>query len=325
MQLDLSTGIAPTIEPAIEPRALIFDIKRDCSEDGPGIRTTVFFKGCPLSCQWCQNPEGKKKQTELSYNASLCHPDQCGTPCLAICPEKSLNLVQGKIEINRDTCTACNKCSEVCPTGALEGAGYWITLKELMYRLMIDKPFYQSSGGGITLSGGEVTQQMAFVHHLLKALKAEGIHTAIETSGFFNYRRFNDLLLPWLDLIYFDLKLIDDTASRQYTGQSNRLILENFSRLVTAAQVPVIPRIPLIPGITTTEENLRGIADFLASHDIDAATLLPYNPLWSDKAARLGITPKYQRTTFMTPQEIHQCVTSFHRSHQGKKGTHHAN
>ena len=308
-----------------EPRALIFDIKRDCSEDGPGIRTTVFFKGCPLSCIWCQNPEGKKKQMELSYNAVACHPDKCDTPCIDSCPENSLSLVNGKITINRESCTACNRCSNVCPTGALEAAGYFITLKELLYRLMIDKPFYQSSGGGITLSGGEVTQQMEFVHHLLKALKREEIHTVIETSGFFNYRRFSELMLPWLDLIYFDLKLIDDAASRQYTGQSNRLILDNFARLVKSSNVVVIPRVPLIPGITTSEENLCGIADFLAGHGIDTATLLPYNPLWSDKAARLEITPKYNRTTFMTPEEKQQCVTSFHRSNQGKKGARYAN
>ncbi len=307
-----------------EPRALIFDIKRDCSEDGPGIRTTVFFKGCPLSCVWCQNPEGKKQQMELSYRAAACHPDKCGTPCIDSCPENSLSLSNATIIINRETCTACNGCSKVCPVGALEPAGSWIGLDELVYRLMIDKPFYQSSGGGVTLSGGEVTQQMEFAHHLLKALKFEGIHTAVETSGFFNYRRFNELMLPWLDLIYFDLKLIEDAASREFTGQSNRLILGNFTRLVRSVKIPVIPRVPLIPGITASEENLSGIADFLSGQGIDSATLLSYNPLWSDKSARLGEAPKYHRMTFMTPEEKQQCVTSFHRPNQGKKGVRYA-
>ena len=313
------------MQPETEASALIFDIKRDCSEDGPGIRTTVFFKGCPLSCIWCQNPEGKETRVELSYKVVACHPDRCGTPCLAQCPEKCLDLTDGKIVIDRAICTACNRCCEVCPTGALEASGYSITLKDLLYRLMIDKPFYSSSGGGVTLSGGEVTQQMAFVGQLLKALKEEGIHTAIETSGFFNYRRFSELMLPWLDLIYFDLKLIDDDASRRYTGQSNRLILDNFSRLIKSSMVPVIPRVPLIPGITTSEQNLQGIADFLASHGIDSATLLPYNPLWSDKAAGLEKPIKYQRTTFMTQQEMNDCVVSFHRSDQEKKEVRNAN
>jgi len=292
-------------------KALIFDIKRDCSEDGPGIRTTVFFKGCPLSCIWCQNPEGKETHSELSFNISSCQPDQCGTPCINICPEKCLSLEQNKIQLNRSRCTECNQCSGVCPTGALETSGYWIGLHDLLYRLLIDKPFYQSSGGGITLSGGEVTQQMEFAHHLLKALKAEGIQTAIETSGFFNYRRFSELMLPWTDLIYFDLKLFDEADSRQYTGQKNRLILDNFSRLAKESQATLIPRVPLIPGITTNKKNLNGIASFLKHHGIDAATLLPYNPLWTDKVTKLAKHSQYHRTTFMTQKEKDQCVAFF--------------
>ena len=251
----------------MQDKALIFDIKRDCSEDGPGIRTTVFFKGCPLSCIWCQNPEGKEKRVERWASS--------------------------------DTD---------------ETVGYWITLDKLLYRVLIDKPFYSSSGGGVTLSGGEVTHQMPFAHRFLKALKKECIHTAIETSGFFNYRRFSEQLLPWVDLIYFDLKLIDDAASRQFTGQTNQLILDNFSKLVSESKVPVIPRVPLIPGITTSEENLRGIADFLAAHGIDAATLLPYNPLWRDKTLKLGRTPQYERSSFMTEEEKKACVNGFHVS-----------
>lgn len=291
--------------------ALIFDIKRDCSEDGPGIRTTVFFKGCPLRCSWCQNPEGLENHPELAFDATRCHPLQCKTPCIDSCPEKCLRLEQGVLQINRDSCTECNRCSAVCPTGALEASGYWIGLDELMYRLLIDKAFYRSSGGGVTLSGGEVTQQMEFAHRLLKALQAEGIDTAIETSGFFNYRRFSELMLPWIDLIYFDLKLIDEDQSREYTGQTNRLILDNFVRLTREAEIPVIPRVPLIPGVTTSARNLGGIADFLKSNGIDAATLLPYNPLWTDKATRLAHAVRYPRTSFMTSGEIERCIELF--------------
>ena len=300
----------------MQQQALIFDIKRDCSEDGPGIRTTVFFKGCPLSCVWCQNPEGKDKQVGLSFNAVNCHSGQCGTPCIDACAEQSIKLFDNKIEINRQSCTKCNQCTEVCPTGALEASGYWIELDDLMYRLMIDKPFYQSSGGGVTLSGGEVTQQMPFAHELLKALKAEGIHTAIETSGFFNFRRFSELMLPWLDLIYFDLKLINEEESQEYTGQTNRLILDNYIKLAELSNVPVIPRVPLIPGITTSEQNMAGIAGFLNSHGVGAATLLPYNPLWTDKANKLGKNTKYQRSSFMTTEEKELCVSLFQSSYR---------
>jgi len=150
--------------------------------------------------------------------------------------------------------------------------------------------------------------QMDAAGALLQGLKQEGIHTAIETGGFFHYDPFSEKMLPWLDLIYFDLKLIDDAASKKYCGRSNARILKNFTRLLADTDVPVIPRIPLIPGITATEENLRGIAGFLEQHGVKSCALMPYNPLWSDKLQKLGIKPSYQRTNFMTPTEQKACV-----------------
>lgn len=248
-----------------EHRALIFDIKRGSSEDGPGIRTTVFFKGCPLSCIWCQNPEGKEPRPE----------------------------------VDRDGQTV----------------GEWITLDELMYRIRQDVPFYRSSGGGVTLSGGEATLQMEFCHHLLKALKAEGIHTALETCGLFNHQTFSRNILPWLDLIYFDLKLFDSTQSLLYTGCPNDAILENFSRLAANGRIPVIPRIPLIPGITDTADNLANLANYLRQRNIENCSLMPYNPLWQDKLIRLGKTSPYKRSTFMTNKEQVRCIAVFQQSH----------
>ncbi len=245
----------------MEHKALIFDIKRDSSEDGPGIRTTVFFKGCPLSCVWCQNPEGIDREPETDLYGSQ--------------------------------------------------VGQWIYLEELLYRVRQDKPFYDSSGGGVTLSGGEPTQQMSFIHHFLKALKAEGIQTAIETCGLFNYERFLKQAVPWLDLVYFDLKLIDDFQSRRYTGCSNRTVLGNFSRLVAEAGIPVVPRIPLIPGITDSEHNLRGLADYMREYGIKTCSLMPYNPLWQDKLERLGKSSRYRRTSFLTPEEQESSVKYF--------------
>lgn len=245
----------------MENKGLIFDIKRGSSEDGPGIRTTVFFKGCPLSCVWCQNPEGIEGIPEVDLKG--------------------------------------------------EQIGEWIELQELLYRVCQDKPFYHSSGGGVTLSGGEPTRQMSFVHRFLQLLKTEGIHTAIETCGLFNYDRFIEQLMPWLDLIYFDLKLIDDFQSRRYTGCSNRIIIDNFSRLVAEAGIPVVPRIPLIPGITDTQHNLRGLADFLREHGIETCSLMPYNPLWQDKLKRLGKPGRYNRTTFLTPEEQETSIEYF--------------
>ncbi|VAW58595.1 Pyruvate formate-lyase activating enzyme [hydrothermal vent metagenome] len=247
----------------MEHKALIFDIKRDSSEDGPGIRSTVFFKGCPLSCVWCQNPEGMSMHQETDLEG--------------------------------------------------EPLGEWIELEELLYRVRQDRKFYRSSGGGVTLSGGEPTRQMEFNHYFLKALKADGIHTAIETCGLFNYTRFQQQLLPWLDLIYFDLKLVDDFQSRRYTGCSNRLIMKNFSSLVASAEVPIVPRIPLIPGITDTEHNLRGLARFLRENGVGKCSLMPYNPMWQDKLKRMGKTSNYSRCTFLSPEEKQASLRFFQR------------
>jgi pyruvate formate lyase activating enzyme len=252
----------------VTTRALIFDIKRGSSEDGPGIRTTVFFKGCPLACVWCQNPEGINHKQEIDLNG--------------------------------------------------DEVGSWITLEELLYRVRQDKPFYDSSGGGVTLSGGEATLQLDFVHHFLKALKSDGIHTAIETCGLFNYERFKELALPYLDLIYFDLKLFDDFQSRRHTGCSNKTILKNFSRLISEAEIPVIPRIPLIPGITDTEHNLSHLANLLREQGVEDCTLIPYNPTWQDKLKKLGREAKYEHSTFLTPEETTASVRFFrHHKQQG--------
>ncbi len=290
-----------------EPRALIFDIKRDCSEDGPGIRTTVFFKGCPLSCTWCQNPEGKAEQPQMAFLRQRCEPRKCGGACVKVCPEHCFSLID-ELKVDFDKCTRCDRCIEVCPTAALEPVGYWIGLEELLYRISIDKPFYQASGGGVTVSGGEPTQQMEFLHHFLRALKQEGIHTAIETSGFFNYRRFQQQLLPYLDLIYFDLKVMDDAMARRYTGQGSQLIQENFAKLVAQNTVPVLPRVPLVPDITATAENLSAIARFLRKHHIENVSLLPYNPLWQDKLEKLDLKPRYTRSKFMSQKEKEESV-----------------
>lgn len=297
----------------MEQKALIFDIKRNCSEDGPGIRTTVFFKGCPLSCIWCQNPEGKAKGPRLSFISERCRPSECGTPCLDVCEAGCLYLGQ-TLQVDHSTCTRCDRCFKVCPTNALKAIGYWITLEELLYKVSIDKPFYQSTNGGVTLSGGEPTLQMEFIHHFLKELKKKGIHTALETCGFFNLETFRKQVLPYLDLIYFDLKLIDDIESRRYTGQSNQCILENFVTLTCEAEIPLVPRIPLVPKITATKENLTGVSKFLRQHKVTTCSLMPYNPLWQDKLKSLGLTTKYRHSSFMTRAEKKVCIQYFYQS-----------
>lgn len=285
------------------PKALIFDIKRDCSEDGPGIRTTVFFKGCPLSCIWCQNPEGTTRQPSVSFSEDLCHPEQCG-----LCPADCLAMTHSELEMFHGL---RENYQVKCPAKALEIVGYWITLDELLYRVLIDKPFFQASGGGVTVSGGEATLQSGFLEKFLQGLKKEGVATALETCGFFNYPTFKKRILPWIDCIYFDLKLIDENSHRHFTGQSNKPILNNLLHLHKEAAIPVHVRIPLIPGITATKKNLSGIADFLKKNEIKAAYLMPYNPLWLDKLKKLGLTPKYENRHYMSEEELADCVADF--------------
>jgi pyruvate formate lyase activating enzyme len=283
-----------------ENNALIFDIKRDCSEDGPGIRTTVFFKGCPLSCVWCQNPEGIARQPSISYKADLCHPELCG-----LCPTDCLHMTYS--ELKRFNDVQSDRIA-TCPSQAIERVGQWISLDELLYRVLIDKPFFQSSGGGVTVSGGEATLQHKFLEKFLQCLKKEQVSTALETCGFFNYHTFKKRILPNLDCIYFDLKLMDEDAHRHFTGQSNKPVLNNLVRLLNEAQIPINVRVPLIPGITATTKNLSEIAAFLKKQDIKTVYLMPYNPLWIDKLEKLGLTSKYDHRQFMSDKQLADCV-----------------
>ena len=288
-------------------KALIFDIKRDCSEDGPGIRTTVFFKGCPLSCVWCHNPEGKDARPGLSFNGELCSSADCKWPCIRSC--KAYCLKKGRpLIVDRTSCLRCDRCFDVCKLKALEPVGRWVTVEDLVCEILIDKPFFDSTGGGVTISGGEPTMQIEFISAFLQKLKEKGIHTAIETCGFFEYLRFKGLVLPFLDLIYFDLKLVDEYESLKYTGQSNKKIIENIVMLSHDAGIPVIPRIPLIPGITTTKKNLLGIGRFLKDLKLDEYALIPYNPYWQDKLQKLGIESEYQYNSPMDKKDEEECL-----------------
>lgn len=297
------------------PHAWIFDIKRDSSEDGPGIRTTVFFKGCPLSCVWCQNPESASAKPGLSFDSQRCHPSLCDAACIKACPHHSISLdLNQEIHINRDKCARCDACISSCDFNALERVGYRIELDNLLQRVLIDAPFFNGSGGGVTLSGGEPTVQMKFIHKFLSALKQRGIHTAIETCGYFDYGEFSAKVLPYLDLIYYDLKLFDVEASKKYVGKSNEIILSNFNRLAKESNIKLVPRIPLIPNITTSDANLQSWAQFLRQAGIDHCELLPFNPLFHDKLEKLGLSSKFHYPHFMNLQEQQACVNQFYHS-----------
>lgn len=268
---------------------LILEIKGNALDDGPGIRSVVFFKGCPLSCLWCHNPESKRARMEIGFEAETCVG--CDT-CVSLCPEQALSR-ENPFFIDRDACTLCFACVDGCPSGALSRIGTHMSVDEILDRVLLDKPFYETSGGGVTLSGGEPAMFMEFSGELAARLKASGIHTLIETCGLFDLARFDKHLYPYLDLIYFDIKLMDPKLHARYCGVSNETILANFRALHARARsggVPVMPRTPLIPGITDTPENIHAIADFLSSCGACEARLLAYHPLWQEKNLKIGIS-----------------------------------
>jgi pyruvate formate lyase activating enzyme len=268
-------------------KALIFEVKGNSLDDGPGIRTVVFFKGCPLNCVWCHNPESKKPRPEIKFEREKCIG--CGS-CREVCTENA--LIPGSLHyVDREKCSLCAACTRECPSTALSMVGSYWKLEDLTRKIEKDIPFFQASGGGITLSGGEPTMYMGFASSLLGWAKSRGIGTLVETCGLFPLQRFMDILYPHVDMFYFDLKLLDPVSHKAFCGMDNGIILENFTHLLERCSLDgktLLPRIPLIPGITATEENLRAIADFLRGLKVERVELLPNNPLWLSKLEPLG-------------------------------------
>jgi len=281
-------------------RPLVFDIRHFALDDGPGIRTTVFLKGCPLSCIWCHNPESLSPEEEIAFYPALCI--NCGD-CEKVCTENAAQMNHPG-RIIREKCLACRVCAEKCPSTALKIVGKYYPVNELVEELMKDRIFYETSHGGITFSGGEPALHMDYLGEVMRQLKAYNIHIAIQTSGEFDIKEFREKLLPSINLIFYDIKLFDSQKHREYTGVENEKILDNFASLSDDGIVSIIPRTPLIPGITATEENLRQIADFIRSVGCAKYELLPYNPGGIAKMQAIGkSTPQWPPIAMMRAEE----------------------
>ncbi|MFX0075253.1 MAG: glycyl-radical enzyme activating protein [Candidatus Hermodarchaeota archaeon] len=288
-------------------QTFIVDIKRNALDDGPGIRTLIFFKGCPLSCVWCQNPEATSPLLEISFDKELC--SECRN-CATLCNQDAIDF-ENEFRINRDKCDLCGNCIKICPNTALELVGKEYTIAELMEIIMKDKIFYENSGGGVTLTGGEPLYHIKYVHNLLKELKKVQVHTCIETCGFYNRNEFEKLVMPYVDLIYFDLKIFNPNKHIEYCKVVNTQIKENFENLIIAGKVQVLPRIPLIPNITDTDENLTQFVAYLRSLKIKKVALLPYNPLWLFKLEKLGKKTSYSHGDWLPNKEKERIKSHF--------------
>jgi pyruvate formate lyase activating enzyme len=272
------------------PKGLVFNIQKFSLHDGPGIRTLVFLKGCPLACIWCSNPEGQSRQPELIQTCDRCIGTEDCDRCLSICLEQSLGIGDdGGVLVDRSRCDACGDCAYVCPSRALEVSGYWVTVADVMRTVEEDDAFYARSGGGLTVSGGEPLAQGAFVRSLLEAARARGIDTAIETSGLCSWKTLREVA-PLADRIYFDIKCLDPEKHQRGTGVSNEQILDNFRRLRTELpEVTVFVRTPVIPGFNDSKEDIATIVAFIeAAGGAASYELLAYHGFGEPKYAKLG-------------------------------------
>ena len=269
-----------------ELQGLIFDIRKFSVHDGPGIRTTVFFKGCPLSCWWCHNPESQSASQEVMLWDSRCI--RCGA-CIPNCPLDAIDRDNGQVVTDRAACIVCSSCMDACAADAREVVGRKMTVDEVMREIERDLPFYDESGGGVTFSGGEPLAQRAFLSELLKRCKALGIHTTLDTSGYTPWKVL-DRVRGDVDLFLFDLKLMDDSRHREFTGVPNGLILHNLQALSEHGH-RIIVRVPVIPGITDDDDNLRRVALFTSQlPNLERVDILPFHDAANGKYERLGKT-----------------------------------
>jgi pyruvate formate lyase activating enzyme len=286
----------------------IFEVREFSLHDGPGIRTTVFFKGCPLRCAWCHNPESISGLPQMQWLENRCIACQS---CVPACPQHALRWVAGAAQRDRSACQGCGGCAEACPTNAQELLGKSVGVAELVRELLKDRAYYEKSGGGVTLSGGEPSLQAAFALELLQALRERGISTALDTCGLAQFSVL-ERLCAQSDLVLYDLKILNSRAHREHTGVENEIILSNLIRLVET-RGPTLRlwiRTPLIPGATDSQANLAAIGRFLADHlagQVERWEICAFNNLCREKYRRLGLDWAYADTPLLDRENLERC------------------
>ncbi len=293
-------------------KGIIFDIQFNCVYDGPGIRTCVFFKGCPLRCKWCHNPESYQLKPQMGYLAEKC--TGCGS-CAKVCPNGALKHVKKTLSRESEKCTVCGKCAEVCPNGATEVIGKEVSPEEIVEKVAADKIFYDNSGGGVTISGGEATLQPDFLIATLRAVKEKGIRTALETCGQFR-EELAVALIQNADLFLFDIKHVDSGLLRQFTGADLALVSANFERiLASAGNDRVIVRIPVIPGFNADKDSISKIISYIKQSGYAGPVhLMPYNSLASTKWKKIGKQPPYGEIGELSEEALSEAINAFERA-----------
>lgn len=265
-------------------KGIIFNIQKLSIHDGPGIRTVVFFKGCPLRCLWCANPESQHKEVEIACFTNRCV--ECGY-CENVCPQHAITRT-GKVSvIDRSKCLVCQTCVKECCTNSKQVVGKPYTVDEIMVEILKDKPFYDESGGGVTFSGGEPLMQADFLLEVLKACKEAGLHTAIETTGVGDLSKLLEAA-KYLDLVFFDVKHMDSATHQKLTGVPNEMIHEHLRELAKVHS-NIVARIPTIPGMNDSEENIAATAAFVSSLGIGRLEFLPYHNFGEYKYGQMGM------------------------------------
>ena len=280
-------------------KGIIFNIQRFSINDGPGIRTVVFLKGCTLSCMWCFNPESQDKNLQIFLNNETCI--ECNR-CFDICPVKAISIDSGERKIDRSKCNKCGKCVEVCNSKALSIVGEEKTADEVIDEIIKDKPFYDKSNGGVTLSGGEALHQPEFSKAILKKCKKNGINTAIETSGYIKQWELFEELLDYTDLVLYDLKQMDNSLHKKFTGVENKIIFDN-ARKISSKKIPMVIRIPIIPGYSDSRKNITETCLFVKNYlkNVREIDILPFSQIGRKKYSDLGMN--YQLSDLESPKK----------------------